>query len=166
MTLMLDPEPTLAASAEEETQSLHAWSQADDADTVIAYHPGRSWRLPALFAVLAAAAVAVTVVLGWPQSAGKQQAAPTKRQVAAAAQLKPEDRYANLYRSRGGRILPGQEQVAAHEAQDICTQLAGETVPDMISGIVTRNPGFSRYSAAVLTNTAIDVYCPQYSPTK
>jgi hypothetical protein len=58
-TLMDDAEPTMAADvADSETQSIHAWSQTDDADTEPAVMPHRrSWKLPLVLAGIATVAV-------------------------------------------------------------------------------------------------------------
>jgi hypothetical protein len=175
----MDAEPTLAADvAEAETQGCYAWSQADDAEAVTTYIPRRSWKLPAAAIALAStAAIGAAVFLAWPQSAGKQQVAPPTTTVAAprptiqaSPPVQPQDpdmRYAALYRSRGGKIMPGHERAAAKEARDvICESLATTSVADEISNIVRDNAGFPRYDAAVVTNTAIDVFCPQYSINK
>jgi hypothetical protein len=177
----MDAEPTLAADvAEAETQGCYAWSQADDAEAITTYIPRRSWKIPAVAVALAStAAIAAAVFLAWPESAGKPQVAPTKPQVTAGpiapairppAPPAPQDdvaRYAALYRSRGGKIIPGHEKAAAAEARDqICVSLATDSVAGEINAIVLGSPGFSRYWAAVITNTAIDVYCPQYGDNK
>jgi len=160
MTLMLDPEPTLAASVEDETQSLHAWSQEDTATEVVDYWP-RSWRTPLiLVAVAIAALTAVGVWTMRPQPAPTPVVSAPKPQVAP---LDPVARYAELYRSRGGRIFPGHEQAAADEARNVCVELASKTPGDEINDIMASSPGFNRYYAGVVTNTAIDVFCPQYN---
>jgi hypothetical protein len=182
----MDAEPTLAADvAEAETQGCYAWSQADDAEAVTTYIPRRSWKSPllavaAVVALLSAGFVVYKIndaadggrhwndVVNPPTaSATKPQVAPIKPQVAPPALQDDVARYAALYRSRGGKIIPGHEKAAAAEARDqICVSLATDSVAGEINAIVLGSPGFSRYWAAVITNTAIDVYCPQYGDNK
>lgn len=177
MTLMLDPEPTISAgTVEDETQSLHAWSMADDADTVVAYQPVHSWKIPAFVATLAAlAAVTAGVFLAWPQSATKPQVAPAKPHVAAPAlpsiapsppvQVQSSDqRFVALMKAQGFVETGSDSQVAA-AGRKICADLTSGryTLAQVITGI-ENGSGVSHVTATRFAETAVDVFCPQVSP--
>lgn len=167
MTLMLDQDSTQAADlTEDETQSLHAWSQADDADTVIAYTPGHSWKVPALLAALAAvAAVVAGAFLMWPHSATKPQVAPVKPQVAAPVQPTPklltkDEQFVRLLQEHS--ISTGPVDVVASEGRGICRRIdGGETEQQMARDVMAGTPGISEKDAYIWVDTAIDVYCPR-----
>jgi Protein of unknown function (DUF732) len=162
MTLMLDP--TVAAPSEDETQSLHAWSQEDDVTEVVDYRP-RSWKLPALVALLAAsAAVTAGLFLAWPQSAGNPQVTPSKPQAAApikpitAAQT-PDQRFIALVQQRGFRII--SEPLAIKAAHAVCVdEHNGYTDPEIAQQLVKTTPGADLKAAAIFVDTAHEVFCP------
>jgi hypothetical protein len=168
MTLMLDPEPTLAAPTEDETQSLHAWSQEDTAE-VVDYRP-RSWKLPALVVTIAAAAaVTAGLFLAWP-SATKPQVAPTKPQVTAPAKpaiptsppvqsQNPDDRYVALIQQRGMDVISRTQTINA--AHWICEQHKhGYPATEIAQAIIDSTPGMTMKGAAIDIDTALEVYCP------
>jgi hypothetical protein len=163
-------EPTRASGIPEDaTQSIHAWSQSDDADAVIDYEQHRGWKLPALVAVVAAlAAVAAGAFLMWPHSAAKQQAAPTQTHVAAPppkpappapAPESKDDLYVRLLKEKG--IPVGTPEVVASNGRGICMRIKnGETEQQMVSDIVAGSTGVNTQQAWIWADTAIEVYCP------
>lgn len=173
MTLMLDQDSTQAADlTEDETQSLHAWSQADDADTVIAYTPGHSWKVPALLAALAAvAAVMAGAFLMWPHSATKPQVAPAKPQVAAPVhptiapsppvQLQsPDQRFLSLVQQRGVKVV--SPTAAIKGAHDVCRlESEGHNAREIAQAFVDVTPGADLQTEGVFVMTAEEIYCPQ-----
>jgi Protein of unknown function (DUF732) len=154
---------------EDETQSIHAWSQSDDADTVIDYKQHRGWKIPALVAVIAAfAAVTAGAFLMWPHSAAQQQAVPTKAEVAAPQPNpappapKPEskdDLYVRLLKEKG--IPVGTPEVVASNGRGICIRIKnGETEQQMVRDIIAGSNGVTTQQAWIWADTAIEVYCP------
>jgi hypothetical protein len=165
MTLMLDPEPTLAASVEDETQSLHAWSQEDAATEVVEYRP-RSWKLPLTAAIAATAALAAGAFLAWPQSATKPLVAPTKPQVAPSIAASPpvqvqspDQRFLALVQQHGQTVVsPSQALQAAHA---VCTAEAqGKSDTEIAAELVASSPGADLKMATTFLYTAHEVYCP------
>jgi hypothetical protein len=169
MTLMIDPEPTVSAQVEDETQSLHAWSQEDTATELVDYRP-RSWKIPATIAALAAgAAITAGLFMAWP-SATKQQVAPTKSQVAAPAKpaipstpsiqsQNPDDRYVALIQQRGMDVISRTQTINA--AHWICEQHKnGYPASQIAQAIIDATPGMTMKGAAIDIDTALEVYCP------
>jgi hypothetical protein len=175
MTLMLDP--TQAADVvEDETQSIHAWSQADDAPTVIAYQPSRSWKLPTAVAVTAAcAAIGAGTFLAWPQSAGKPLVAPAKPQVTQSANpapvkpviipsppvqpQSPDERFIALLKQRDVVVVsPPLVLNGGHNVCDLLSQ--GYTAPQIAEASVRSTPGTNLKTQATFVATAQEVYCP------
>lgn len=166
----MNDEPTLAADlAEAETQSVYAWAQDDDADTEVVVR--RSWKLPVMLTVLTAAAVAGGVIYALPH--GKPQPAPTPTTTRAAVPPaptttrppSPDEQFVSLFRSRGGLVEPGREQMVIDEARGVCARLdQGEAEEQLIRDMLAGTPGMTRYTAELFTDSSIDVYCPQYGP--
>lgn len=169
---LMEAEPTLAAiTPEDETQSLHAWSQADDGDAITEYIPQRSWKFPALVTVLAAsAAVTAAAFLAWPESATNPLVAPEKPNVAAPAHpsiapspplqaQSPDQRFLALIQQRGIRIVSQPLAVAA--AHWVCTQEAkGYPDPDIAQALVNSTPGSNLKTESIFVDTTREVYCP------
>jgi hypothetical protein len=168
MTLMLDPEPTLAAQVEDETQSLHAWSQADDGEAITEYIQRRSWKIPAAVAAISAsAAIAAGLFLAWPQSATKSLVAPTKPQVAAPAipvsppvQVQsPDQRFLALLKQRD--VVVVSPPLAINGAHETCTDLAkGYSAREIAEAGVRATPGENLDTAGTFVATAQEIYCP------
>jgi hypothetical protein len=170
---LMEAEPTLAAiTPEDETQSLHAWSMADDVDTVIAYTPGRSWKIPALLAALATmAAVAAGAFLAWPESATKPLVAPAKPQVAAGTQAppivasppiqiqSPDQRFITLLKQRN--VVVVSPPLAINGAHETCTDLGkGYSAREIAEAGVRATPGENLDTAGTFVATAQEIYCP------
>lgn len=169
MTRMLDQEPTQAADTlDAETQAIQAWSQADDAAAVTTYIPRRSWKIPATVITFAAtAALSAGAFLVWPESTTKPQVAPTvvaaRPTIAPSPPVQPQSpdqRFTQLFKSRGGLIEPGREQTVLTEAHQVCDHLQQETHDQFIANIIKGTPGMTRYTAQLFVDTASDVYCP------
>src|SRR6185312_2574593 len=166
MTLMLDPEPTVAATeVEDATQSIHAWSQEDAVTEVVDYHP-RSWKLPITLAAAAIVGmIGAATYLEWPKPSVAAQTHPTtitsapKPQVAPKAETQ-DQHFITLFTSRGGLVEPGREQMVINEAHQLCTQLTSENENQVIADILKGTPGMTRYTAELFTDAVIDVYCP------
>lgn len=161
MTLMLDPEPTLAAPSEDETQSLHAWSQEDSVTEVVDYRT-RSWKIPALVVTLAAAA-AVTAGLfaAWPESATKPQVAPTQVAIPSSPPVQvqsPDQRFIALLKQRGLKVY--SESMAINAAHAACTAEAqGRPDSEIAAQFVASSPLMDLKKATIFVYTAHEVYC-------
>lgn len=162
-----------------ETQSIHAWSLADDADTDVVEYHHRSWKSPLMFlaAVLALLSAGFGVYKAndlvdsggsrhWDTvvnpSAANPQVAPTKPQV-AAPQPKPEskdDLFVRLLTEKG--IPVGTPEVVASDGRGICIRIKnGRTEQQMVHDIQVGTPGISEKDAWIWADTALEVYCPQ-----
>lgn len=166
-------EPTLAADLDKlDTQSIRAWSQADDAEALTEYIPRRSWKLPALIAALAAtAAVGAGAFLMFPQeSATKPQVAPAKPPVAAPThpsiapsppvqQQSPDERFIALLKQR--RVVVVSPLLAVNGAHETCTDLAqGWSARDIAEAATRSTPGTDLKTESTFVATAQEVYCP------
>lgn len=166
MTLMLDPEPTLAAvTPEDETQSLHAWSQEDTATEVVDYRP-RSWKVPTVAALAATAALTAGAFLAWP-SATNPKVAPSTPQVVAPAipasppvQVQsPDQRFIALLKQRGQTVIAPDTAIRAAHA--VCTaESQGKPDPQIAAELVASTAGSDMKMATVFLYTAQSVYCP------
>lgn len=162
MTLML--EPTLAASVEDETQSLHAWSQEDAATEPVEYRR-RGWKLPAAAAFVVVAGIIGGALALWhhQESATKTLVAPTKPQVALPASppilaQNPDDRFLALVRQHLTLVSPKLALAAAHNACIEHNQ--GIPDPQIAQDIVAGTPGMDLRNASVFVDLTREVYCP------
>jgi hypothetical protein len=165
MTLMLNPTQEVNVDP---TESLHAWSQEDDITEVVDYRQ-RSWRIPALLAVLAAAiAVGAGMFLAWPhQSATKPQVASIQSRVAKpmipasppVQVISPDQRFLALVQQRGVRIV--SSPLALKAAHAICIdEKNGYTDVEIAEQLVKTTPGTNLQTEAIFVDTAREVYCP------
>lgn len=166
---LMEAEPTLAAiTPEDETQSLHAWSQADDGEAITEYIPRRSWKIPATVAAIAAsAAIAAGVFLAWPQNATKPQVAPAKPQVVAPAipasppveVQSPDQRFIALLKQRN--VVVVSPPLAINGAHETCTDLGqGYSAREIAEAGVRATPAENLDTAGTFVATAQEVYCP------
>jgi hypothetical protein len=164
----MEGEPTLAAvTPEDETQSLHAWSQEDTATELVDYRP-RSWKIPALAATLAAISLTAGVFLAWPESAPQAQVAPASPQVSAptitsSAPIQPQSpdqRFIALLKQRN--VVVVSPPLAINGAHETCTNLAkGFTARDIAQAFMNVSPGKQDMTTAgTFVATAQEVYCP------
>lgn len=175
MTLMLDPEPTLAAPSEDETQSIHAWSQEDAATEVVEYRP-RSWRTPLLIAAAAVAAICTAGVVyeintAVDGGATNPLVAPEKPQVAAPAKpsivpsppiqmQSPDQRFLNLLQQRGVKVVSPPAALAG--AHDVCRlESEGHNAREIAQAFANVTPGADFNTEGVFVMTAEEIYCPK-----
>jgi Protein of unknown function (DUF732) len=174
-------EPTQAANTdpnEGETQSLHAWSQADDGEPITTYIPRRKWTLPyTLAALAAAAAVGATVYLAntvaddlprhtpsaaAPTAAPAEIPVPAPPTITASPPVNPmniDDRFLALLKQRGVIILA--PPIGIKGAHDTCTELAqGYNARQIADAFVRGTPGVTIATEAIFVATAQEVYCP------
>lgn len=183
--LPMDVEPTQAAHHPEEaqTQSLHAWSQADNAEAITEYIPRRSWKIPTAAAVLAASvAVTAAVFLAWPHTpaptprAAPASQAPPPTQAAAPPQpsitstppiqvQNPNQRFVAILKAQGWIFSVPDSQIA-DEGRSVCTNLANGVTFDQQVDRSAAASGIERSHALRFTITAADILCPQYSPSR
>lgn len=173
---MDDAEPTQAADVpDDETQSIHAWSQADDAATDLAVtEDPRSWRLPlALAGIAAAAAISVGAVVTWPHhpAATHPTPAPTAAPTTPVAQPTlnmstsppalpedPDQRFLALLDRRGQIVVSAP--LAIHAGHWVCTAEAqGFTDPQIAQNLVDGTPGGDLRTESVFVDTAREVFC-------
>jgi hypothetical protein len=169
-----------ADTFEGETQSIHAWSQEDDATEVVDYRP-RSWKAPILATVAAVAALAGAgfvvyeinsavdrphAVINTPSAAKPQVAPPVKVVPPVAAPPvvvppKPEskdDVYVRLLHEHG--IPTGPAEAVAAEGRGICFRInRGETEAQMVRDVMAGTPSISSQDAWIWVDTAVEVYC-------
>lgn len=169
MTFMLDQEPTVAATVDDETQSLHAWSQEDAATDVVDYRP-RGWKLPAMVATLAVgAAISAGVFLAWPHpvnpqvSATKPQvASPTKPTIVApppAQTISPDQRFLALVQQRGVQLV--SPPAALKGAHDTCRlEAEGHSAKEIAQAFTDVTPGITLKTEGIFVMTAEEIYCP------
>jgi hypothetical protein len=169
---LMEAEPTLAAiTPEDETQSLHAWSMADDGEAITEYIPRRSWRIPATVAAVAAsAAIAAGAFLAWPQSGTNPLVAPSAPQVAAPTHpsiapsppvqsQSPDQRFMALLDQRGVDVV--SPLLIIKGAHKTCTDLAnGYSATTIAEAFVRATPNTNIRTQAIFVQTAQEVYCP------
>jgi hypothetical protein len=166
---MDEAEPTLPADlADSETQSIHAWSQADNAEAITTYIPRRSWKIPAGLAALAVAAVVTTgVVHEWPHT--QPPAAQTTPVAPVAPKIQPpplpalpatpDQRFIALLKQRG--VIVVSPPLAINGAHETCTNLAkGYTAREIAEAEVKATPGANINTESTFVATAQEVYCP------
>lgn len=172
--LVLDA--TAPAPSADETESIYAWSHADD-DTLVIQR--RSWKLPLAAALLAVSAVAtVGVAKVWPHHS--TPGSPTTQVVthstppAQAAELQlapqpsppaekinPDQRFVSLLTAQGF-VASGTDGQVAQAGHEVCTSMGnGYTLQQVINGIANGS-GVTTAHATRFAETAIDVLCPQY----
>lgn len=162
------------AAQVEETESIHAWSLADDTPTVIDYRPKRSWRLPVIAGITAAAALTTGVVM-WPRhhtdrtpaptiSATKPQENATKPQVTPSPLVEQQSqvqRLIALVHQRDPRLSIVSPTMAEKAARTVCERsAAGESDSGIAQSVAHGTPGFDLSMATVFIDTAHEVYCP------
>jgi Protein of unknown function (DUF732) len=160
MTLMLDPEPTLAADTiEDETRSIHAWSQEDAATEVVDYRP-RSWRLPVTLAIAAAVGmIGAAAYLEWPASTPQPVAvAPHVQASPPVKPLTPDQRFLNLIQQRGVKLV--SPPAAIKGAHDVCRlEAEGHNANEIAQAFVNVTPGADIKTEGIFVMTAEEVYC-------
>lgn len=167
--ITMDNEPTMAADAADETQSIYAWSQADDATEPAAYVAPRGWRLPAAAATLAFTAVAAGIVIAWPHThedahplpAPPTAAAPTTQQSPPPPPKPqtPDERFLALLEQRN--VVVVSPPLAINGAHETCTDLAkGYSAREIAEADMRSTPGTDLRTESAFVATAQEVYCP------
>jgi hypothetical protein len=179
-SLTMDAEPTQAAhhTEEDQTQSLHAWSQADDGEAITEYIPRRSWKLPATVAAVAAcAAIAAGAFLARPHTpaptpptAAPTAAAPLPTQeaptpaptIAASPPVKPmslDDRFIALLKQRN--VIVVSPLLAINGGHKTCAYLAqGHSAREIAEAETRATPGANLNTENTFVATAQEIYCP------
>jgi hypothetical protein len=165
MTLMLDPEPTISAdTVEDETQSLHAWSQEDAATEVVDYRQ-RSWKLPITLAVAAVVGmIGAAAYLEWPTHSAQPVAHTAPAPNAAKPQVAPkpltkDERFLTLVQQRGITVV--SKPLMLNAGPFVCTaESQGHTDPEIAEAFTQSTPGMDLKTANVFVDTAVEVYCP------
>lgn len=174
---------TEPAPAEDATQSIYAWSEHNDDDTVLIQR--RSWKIPVALAVLAtAAAVTTGVVMMWP--AHKASLPAQTPSVAAAPSvvvppsvvappppLSPDELFINTLNAgiKDPAYKPAQQgdPQAILMGHDVCTKMSNLYRADSSSAYgelehqMTAATGMPGNWADAIILSSVRAYCPQYA---
>ncbi len=166
----MDDEPTQAADlGAGETQSIHAWSQADDYTEPDIPTQHRGWKLPVAASLVAVAAVAAGAFALWPHHT--VQTAPAQRAPKPAAQkpviappppaapTDPDSRFIAFLKQQRIRVIsPSMAIKAGHW---VCEKEAqGFSDPELAQALVNSTPGSNLDTEAMFVDIAHEVYCP------
>lgn len=163
---MDDAEPTQAADVpDDETQSIHAWSQSDEATEPAVYTPPRSWRIPVMLAAIAISAVAAASGVAHHASETHSTPAPTAAPTPSIAPAPPprpptpDERFLALAKQRGVQIVSPSLAITA--GRDVCTyESQGYSDPEIAQAFVRSTPGTDLRTESIFVDTAKEVYCP------
>lgn len=139
-----------------ETQSLNAWSEADD----LLEPQRRSWKLPVTLAILAAAVAATSLFMAWPHPTAPNIQQPPASVAAQPPQpLTADDQFIADLASHWGPI-PDRPQTI-HDGLSVCSLLARGANKTTIEQDLVNKKILTTPDAEFFVNTAAAHYCPQ-----